>query len=526
MNKQISSIKSKKKEYIERHKYLLERQNEILRKNGGSEVQKTDMIKLNIGGTKMYASRDTLTTVKGSRLDALFSGRWENKLLRDEEGRIFLDLDPVIFKSLLEYLQMYKISEGSYPIARNTKVGLELFPLYMAYFLVPVTISTPERKESKPCQNIQDTIANEENNLKHYSLQLDDFESQILAEEEFVKSFIFHKNEDERKDITFQSNNLPVNENSSIENDRSNQDFTDEQLGIINLIIDGKKVAVKKSTVCLYPDTKLAKLFTDETLLKQTSITEENKSYIVLEIPLYAFNSIINELRIRVLKIKKNDRVDATTMDRYEADSVKEIARYYLQNHVEICTSRAFLDSVIVKKFEYRAQLVQWLADAGHHFQPKLLFRASRDSFGAFQTKCGNQGPTLTIVKTNFRLIGGYSNVSWTDFKGNYSNYRGYNPYKHSSKCFLFSFHSYISDDPERYTCIHPETAISTAYGKGPSFGAGPDLEIQGSEVCSRFDSYRYDGNKSRYSFFGNPSSKGENLLYCAPILDYEVYKV
>ena len=57
-------------------------------------------------GTEIFACRDTLTVVKSCRLEALFSGRWENQLLRDDQGRVFMDVDPKSFKKILEYLYM------------------------------------------------------------------------------------------------------------------------------------------------------------------------------------------------------------------------------------------------------------------------------------------------------------------------------------------------------------------------------------------------------------------------------------
>ena len=67
----------------ERKTDLLDRQEALLEKNCGTDVAPSDMITLNVSGTEMFARRDTLTAIQGSRLEALFSGRWENKLLRD-----------------------------------------------------------------------------------------------------------------------------------------------------------------------------------------------------------------------------------------------------------------------------------------------------------------------------------------------------------------------------------------------------------------------------------------------------------
>lgn len=45
----------------------------------------------------MTALRATLTRVPGSRLAKLFSGNWDKKLLRDRQGRVFLDANPSCF---------------------------------------------------------------------------------------------------------------------------------------------------------------------------------------------------------------------------------------------------------------------------------------------------------------------------------------------------------------------------------------------------------------------------------------------
>ena len=73
-------------------------------------------IYLNVRGTELFARRDTLTVVEGSPLGALFSGRWQNQLLRDESGRVFMDIDPSMFKKILEYLFMVKIARDDIPI--------------------------------------------------------------------------------------------------------------------------------------------------------------------------------------------------------------------------------------------------------------------------------------------------------------------------------------------------------------------------------------------------------------------------
>ena len=107
-------------------------------------------------GTELFARRDTLTVVKGSRFEALFSGRWENQLLRDSKGTIFIDFDPAIFKKILEYLYMMKISEDIPPLPEVATEKKDMFDTYVDFFklrsgdaeVAPETIATQEALSS------------------------------------------------------------------------------------------------------------------------------------------------------------------------------------------------------------------------------------------------------------------------------------------------------------------------------------------------------------------------------------------
>jgi hypothetical protein len=99
-----------------RHKDIIDRQDTLAYKNGGENINPSDIICINVRGAELFARRDTLTVIKGSRLEALFSGRWENQLLRDESGKVFMDIDPSMFKKILEYLYMVKIARDDIPI--------------------------------------------------------------------------------------------------------------------------------------------------------------------------------------------------------------------------------------------------------------------------------------------------------------------------------------------------------------------------------------------------------------------------
>ena len=64
----------------------------------------------------MSVTRYTLTLIKGTRLEALFSGRWDKILPREKDGRVFLDVNPNCFGSMVDYLIKHKITLPDYSL--------------------------------------------------------------------------------------------------------------------------------------------------------------------------------------------------------------------------------------------------------------------------------------------------------------------------------------------------------------------------------------------------------------------------
>ena len=76
----------------------------------------SDVLHLNIGGTKTTVLRRTLTSVPGSMLAARFSGRWDDSLEKDREGNIFIDQDFCVFNIMLTYLRYKANGDDKYPL--------------------------------------------------------------------------------------------------------------------------------------------------------------------------------------------------------------------------------------------------------------------------------------------------------------------------------------------------------------------------------------------------------------------------
>jgi BTB/POZ domain len=67
-------------------------------------------LELNIGGYNMDVKRATIMYAPDSMLARLFSGRWDHVLPRDKTGRIFLDLDQMWVKPILQHLYHLSIA--------------------------------------------------------------------------------------------------------------------------------------------------------------------------------------------------------------------------------------------------------------------------------------------------------------------------------------------------------------------------------------------------------------------------------
>jgi hypothetical protein len=65
----------------------------------------SDVLRLNVGGTKMAVLRETLTSIPGSKLASEFSGRLDDSIARDRDGDFFIDQPFPLFELMANYLR-------------------------------------------------------------------------------------------------------------------------------------------------------------------------------------------------------------------------------------------------------------------------------------------------------------------------------------------------------------------------------------------------------------------------------------
>jgi hypothetical protein len=115
LGEEIQKIDDEEKRLKDRlHKIDMKKQ-ECAAENGIFDVSDDDLIEINAGGKVIAAKRGVLCQFKGTRLEALFSGRWEKKLLKDNKGRIFLDVNSDSFQAIIDWLNLLSISSEDDP---------------------------------------------------------------------------------------------------------------------------------------------------------------------------------------------------------------------------------------------------------------------------------------------------------------------------------------------------------------------------------------------------------------------------
>mmetsp|Transcript_14226 Transcript_14226/g.27607 ORF Transcript_14226/g.27607 Transcript_14226/m.27607 type:complete len:282 (+) Transcript_14226:45-890(+) len=81
-------------------------------------LMEDDIVRINAGGTFFQASLSTLCQVPDSALASMLSGRWEQGLVRDDVGAVFLDVTPAVFELVLSHLRARRIRpEARLPVA-------------------------------------------------------------------------------------------------------------------------------------------------------------------------------------------------------------------------------------------------------------------------------------------------------------------------------------------------------------------------------------------------------------------------
>jgi len=82
----------------------------------GDQLSGADIISINMGGEKtVQVKRSLLTQFEGSFLASMFSGRWEQQLVRDANGDVFFDEPPQVMMPLIDWLRDCRDATPDHP---------------------------------------------------------------------------------------------------------------------------------------------------------------------------------------------------------------------------------------------------------------------------------------------------------------------------------------------------------------------------------------------------------------------------
>ncbi|OEU11674.1 hypothetical protein FRACYDRAFT_270652 [Fragilariopsis cylindrus CCMP1102] len=90
-----------------------------------ANVSDDDFIEIDVGGKIIRVLRSTLCLAPDTMLAYMFSGRWDDRLTRDNDGHVLLDHDPELIEIIINFLRKKKREDPSDPVQSPPKVREE-----------------------------------------------------------------------------------------------------------------------------------------------------------------------------------------------------------------------------------------------------------------------------------------------------------------------------------------------------------------------------------------------------------------
>ena len=369
------------------------------------------IVKLNVGGHYFTTSRQTLTRDPNSMLAAMFTGKFEMEPRGD--GAFFIDRDGTHFRFILNYLRTGKLTSPEGEAA--LKELQEEAEFYQIEGLI-------EKLKVNP-QSLTSVKLNVGGHQFTTSLQTLTKDPNSMLAAMFSGKFEMKPHEDgtffidrDGTHFRFILNYLRTGKLTLPDGAKFLKELTEEaefyqirgildklklmteSLTSVKLNVGGHHFTTSLQTLTKDPNSRLAAMFSGE---------HDENSTIFLDRDGKHFRFILNYLRNGEL-VLPND-----------AKFVKELeteAQFY---KIEGILIRLSLFSEILTNEEHISVLLSWLPVHNTGMRRRhlrLLYRASRDGFAAecFHSRCDNNGPTVTIVKSGEYIFGGFTEQSWT----------------------------------------------------------------------------------------------------------------
>ncbi|CEM16830.1 unnamed protein product [Vitrella brassicaformis CCMP3155] len=156
----------------------------------GSAASGDDLLLLNVGGSVCCVRRKHLTSSKGSLLAVLLGGRWDGRLGRDADNRIFIDVCPRAFEAMLEDLLGGEDSVDHLVDDAKKRNYQGLHDFWTALLLSPIDKSPTDASAATPKNSKEPTLPSQG--------VLPELRGVVAEVEKFIKTFTAKKKELDR----------------------------------------------------------------------------------------------------------------------------------------------------------------------------------------------------------------------------------------------------------------------------------------------------------------------------------------
>ncbi|CAF1122271.1 unnamed protein product [Rotaria sp. Silwood1] len=272
------------------------------------------------------------------------------------------------------------------------------------------------------------------------------------------------------------------------------------------LDVGGEKFSTNVETLTREKNTFFTALFSTQWQLER----DPNDKSIFIDRDGKLFNYILAYLRTN------NISNDVWNNDSLRRLLITEAEYFHLYNLRDILTDVLFPNGTLLQQ-EHKKKLNEFYGAINQQWV--LIYKASCNGFdtNAFNSRCNNQGPTMTIIQSkNNYLFGGYTAIPWSS--DNYS-------YKNDTTAFLFTLTNPHNIPPTKYI-INPdktEYAVYHRYDYGPTFGSGHDIYLTNASNLNVLNYTEFPGSYLDTTRKGNATFTGARNF---TVSDIEVFKL
>jgi len=178
-------------------------------------------------------------------------------------------------------------------------------------------------------------------------------------------------------------------------------------------------------------------------------------------------------------------------------------------------------DSIILKDLAKKNIFLQKMLDWSGYKKMEIIYRGTRDGGTAqiFHEKCDNQGPTISLLKTEKSVFGGYSPINWSKDSS----------WHKSSDCFLFTLINIHNTEPTKFPFKNSDQySVYHHNSGGPCFGGAYDMGVNVSDFFNTNSFAKFPYSYQDIIGKGNSIFTGDlnNSNTCFKLNEIEVFKL